>query len=51
MKSKKSKKQTKNIKQCNDYEVLNRKTNKCKKCPNGYIKRVSYKTKKNSYVH
>ena len=38
-------------KKCGDYQVLNRKTNRCRKCPSGFIKRVSYTTKKNTYVH
>ena len=38
-------------KRCNNYQILNRKTKRCKKCPKGFIKRVSYTTKKNTYVH
>ena len=38
-------------KKCNDYEIFDRKTKQCTKCLKGYIKRVSYRTKKNSYVH
>jgi hypothetical protein len=39
------------IKKCNDYEVFNRKTKQCNKCLKGFIKRVSYKTRKNKYVY
>ena len=52
---------------CGDYEIFERKTKKCSKCPEGFIKRVSYyrsssnktktkakskkKTRKRTYVH
>jgi len=38
-------------KKCTNYQILNIKTKRCKKCPEGFIKRVSYTTKKNTYVH
>ena len=38
-------------KKCGSYQILNKKTKRCKKCPEGYIKRVSYTTKKDTYVH
>tara|TARA_B100001093_G_scaffold511092_1_gene578256 strand:+ start:53 stop:574 length:522 start_codon:yes stop_codon:yes gene_type:complete len=38
-------------KKCNDHQILNRKTKRCRKCPEGFIKRISYTTKKNTYVH
>lgn len=41
----------KSLKKCSDYEVFNRNTKRCNKCSHGYIKRVSYITKKNKYVH
>lgn len=41
---------------CGDYEISNRKTGECVKCPSGHIKRNSYirklkKTNKKTYVH
>ena len=38
-------------KKCNNHQILNKKTKRCKKCPEGFIKRVSYTTKKKTYVH
>ena len=41
----------KSKKKCGDYEVLNRSTKRCRKCPNTYIKRSSYLTRSKTYVH
>ncbi len=30
------------VKNCGDYEILERKTKKCSQCPKGFIKRASY---------
>ena len=38
-------------KKCKSDEIFNSKNMECKKCQEGYIKRVSYTTKKNTYVH
>ena len=38
-------------KKCNDYQIFNQKTKRCRKCPEGFIKRISYTTKKKTYVH
>jgi hypothetical protein len=51
----KSVKNTNNATKCGDYEIFVRKTKKCKKCPDKFIKRASYyrkSSKKNkTYVH